>query len=211
MDSGDSTMRTIGMDEVGRGAMAGPLVAAAVALPVELALPPGLAIADSKRLNPEQRAAIAAWIHAHADVVFIERIDVAAINRLGMGWANRAIFGRLMLRLGACRYRVDGNLRLHGLAPLGSTIMCRCDGDVRDQAIAAASIVAKVHRDSLMRELDLTYPAYGWDRNAGYATPEHRRAILAHGPCPEHRTLYLRRLTAEWPGESTPIRNPRRR
>src|SRR5689334_23058908 len=107
--------RAIGMDEVGRGAMAGPLVAAAVALPPHLSVPAGLTITDSKQLTPEQRIETAAWIHAHADAVAIEAIGVAAINRLGMGWANRAIFGRLMMRLGACRYRVDGNLRLHEL------------------------------------------------------------------------------------------------
>jgi ribonuclease HII len=185
------------MDEVGRGAMAGPLVAAAVALPAALQVPEGLTIADSKEIAPELRAVVDAWIRQHAEIVVVESIGVTAINRLGIGWANRAIYGRLMARLGARRYRVDGNLRLHGLAPPGSTIICRCGGDRYDQAIAAASIVAKVYRDGLMGRLHQTYPAYGWVRNVGYATGEHRRAILAIGPCAEHRTLYLRRLFAK--------------
>jgi ribonuclease HII len=194
-------MHTFGMDEVGRGAMAGPLVAAAVALPPGLVIPCELTITDSKRLTAEQRSDAAAWIRAHVHDVAVETIGVTAINCLGIGWANRAIFARLMARLGTARYMVDGNLRLHELAPPGSTIICRCDGDMRDIAIAAASIVAKVYRDGLMGELHRTYPAYGWAQNAGYGTPGHRRAIRAHGPCAEHRLLYLRRLLGETTAE----------
>lgn len=187
----------VGMDEVGRGAMAGPLVAAAVVLPSRIELPPGLAIVDSKQLNSEQRARCAEWIAAHAALVVVESVGVAAINRLGIGWANRRIYARLMARIGARRYLVDGNLRLHDLGPPGSSVVCRCDGDAHEVAIAAASIVAKTWRDRLMQELHQSYPCYGWARNAGYATVEHRRAIQEVGPSTHHRTLYLRRLLAE--------------
>jgi len=186
--------RTAGMDEVGRGALAGPLVAAAVVLPDGLLPPPGIHLADSKSLLPLQRLAAAGWIQEHALQVEVESIGVQAINTLGIGWANRVIFGRLMSKVRAARYLVDGNLRLHGLAPAGSVVLCICDGDADESAIAAASIVAKVLRDNLMQSLHDDYPCYGWSHNAGYATTEHRDAILSAGACLHHRTLFLRRL-----------------
>lgn len=185
------------MDEVGRGAMAGPLVAAAVVLPYTPDPPSGLVIGDSKGLTAEQRVALDAWIRAHAATIAIEEIGVEAINRLGIGWANRAIYGRLMRRLGVRRYLVDGNLRLHGLGPPGAYVVCRCGGDAAEPCIAAASIVAKVYRDKHMADLHREYPRYNWARNAGYATGEHQRAISAAGPCAHHRTLFLRRLLSE--------------
>jgi ribonuclease HII len=183
-----------GMDEVGRGALAGPLVAAAVVLPRQPRPPAGLELADSKQLSPQERAELDLWIRGHAEVIALEAIGVAAIDQLGIGWANRSIFGRLMARLGTRRYLIDGNLRLHGLAPRGGRIVCRCDGDRLEPSIAAASIVAKVYRDRLMRSLHDAYPGYGWSHNAGYATAEHRAAVLALGPCVHHRTLFLRRV-----------------
>lgn len=188
---------SVGLDEVGRGALAGPLVAAAVALPGSPSLPDGLALADSKVLSRELRDSLDAWIRSHAALVLIEEIGVEAINLQGIGWANRAIFARLMARVDAGptrRYLVDGNLRLHGLAPPGACVVCRCDGDARDPRIAAASIVAKVYRDRLMETLGSAYPCYGWARNAGYATAEHQQALRDRGPCHLHRTLFLRRL-----------------
>jgi ribonuclease HII len=183
------------MDEVGRGALAGPLVAAAVALPDRPILPDDLLLTDSKLLTPERRVALDAWIRAHAALVLIEEIDVGSINLLGIGWANRAIYGRLMARIGSRhRFLVDGNLRLHGLGPPGARIVCRCGGDAQEPAIAAASIVAKVYRDRLMGTLHEAYPGYGWAHNAGYATAEHQRALRSDGPCGQHRTLFLRRL-----------------
>ncbi len=185
------------MDEVGRGALAGPLVAAAVAWPDDLEPPAGIHLADSKSLAREQRQTAAAWIREQSICLAIESVGVPAINTLGMGWANRAIFGRLMSRMRAQRYLVDGNLHLHGLAPEGSVVICICDGDVHEPAVAAASIVAKVYRDSLMESLHDDYPCYGWSHNAGYATAEHRGALLSAGACPHHRTLFLRHLIDE--------------
>jgi ribonuclease HII len=187
-------MLSVGMDEVGRGALAGPLVAAAVALPVHVCPPQGIALRDSKQLSPDQRAATNDWIREQAELVLIEVIAVESINRLGIGWANRVVFARLMQRIGPRRYLVDGNLRLHGLGPVGARVVCRCGGDAHEPSIAAASIVAKVYRDRLMQDLDPAYPAYGWRQNAGYATLHHQRAIEADGPCLHHRTLFLRRL-----------------
>jgi ribonuclease HII len=189
-----STGACAGMDEVGRGALAGPLVAAAVVLLRESRLPAGLTLTDSKLLTPGERELLDDWIRQHAELIALETIGVAAINQLGIGWANRSVFGRLMAQLGTRRYLVDGNLRLHGLAPRGARIVCRCDGDRLEPAIAAASIVAKVHRDRLMQSLHRAYPGYGWAHNAGYGTSEHRAAIRALGPCKHHRTLFLRRV-----------------
>jgi ribonuclease HII len=182
------------MDEVGRGALAGPLVAAAVVLPVGIHPPVGMRLTDSKLLTPDQRSHLDAWIRENAERIVIETVGVEAINTAGIGWANRIIFGRLMSRLGANRFLVDGNLRLHGLAPRGAQIVCKCNGDACEPAIAAASIVAKVFRDRLMVGLHEAYPSYGWAHNAGYGTPEHCAAVLAHGACAYHRTLFLRRL-----------------
>jgi len=154
----------------------------------------GVELVDSKLLTRDQRVVLDVWIRQHATWIAIESISVDAINRLGIGWANRVIFARLMARLGAVRYLVDGNLRLHGLAPSGSQIVCECAGDAHHPVIAAASIVAKVYRDRLMESLHQAYPCYGWAHNAGYATPEHRDAVLAHGPSVYHRTLFLRRV-----------------
>jgi ribonuclease HII len=183
-----------GLDEVGRGALAGPLVAAAVILPSDSRPPAGLTLTDSKQLSAGDREQLDAWIRRQASTVVLETIGVAAINHLGIGWANRSIFGRLMAQLGTRRYLVDGNLRLHGLAPRGARVVCCCDGDRLEPAIAAASIVAKVYRDRLMHGLHQEFPGYGWSRNAGYGTAEHRAAVLALGPCEHHRTLFLRRV-----------------
>jgi ribonuclease HII len=183
-----------GMDEVGRGALAGPLVAAAVVLPHQSRLPADMTLTDSKQLTAAERERLDGWIRRHADMIAVQTIGVAAINQLGIGWANRSVFGRLMAHLGTRRYLVDGNLRLHGLAPRGARIVCRCDGDQLEPAIAAASIIAKVHRDRLMQSLDRAYPGYGWAHNAGYGTSEHRAAVRALGPCEHHRTLFLRRV-----------------
>jgi ribonuclease HII len=182
------------MDEVGRGALAGPLVAAAVVLQEHALLPIGLRLTDSKLLTPDQRCVLDQWIREHAERLAVEVIGVDAINRAGIGWANRVVFARLMARLGSQRYLVDGNLRLHGLGPRGSQIVCICDGDMLEPAIAAASIVAKVYRDRLMGSLGDAYPCYGWAHNAGYATAEHRDAVLANGPCIHHRMLFLRHV-----------------
>jgi ribonuclease HII len=190
-----------GMDEVGRGALAGPLVAAAVVWPDGLEPPVGIRLIDSKSLVPVERELAAGWIGEHAAQVAVESIGVEAINTLGIGWANRMIFGKLMARIRARRYLVDGNLRLHGLAPNGSVVVCICGGETYAPAIAAASIVAKVHRDHLMVSLHDEYPCYGWSHNAGYATTEHREAILSVGACSHHRTLFLRRLFEEGIGE----------
>ncbi len=181
-----------GVDEVGRGPLAGPVVAAAVILMPDT-LPRRLlgAIDDSKALPPEARETIAAklWARAarHEGVIAavaaastheIERINILQASLLAM---TRAV-ERLALKPTAVL--VDGNILPASLPCPGRAVI---DGDAKSFSIAAASILAKVTRDRLMRRLAVRYPAYGWERNAGYSTPEHYAGIAAAGPCRHHR------------------------
>jgi ribonuclease HII len=179
--------RLCGMDEVGRGAFAGPLVAAAVVLP------PGFRhpwLRDSKKLTAHQREVVAAEVHRRALACAIAEITVAEINLRGLGWANVEIFRRLVAEVAADGYCCDGRLRIDAAHP----VHCLVRGDDLIPSISAASIVAKVHRDALMRRLHLQAPDYDWDHNKGYGAPVHRAAILARGVHPEHRRVFIDNL-----------------
>jgi len=179
--------RLCGMDEVGRGAFAGPLVAAAVVLP------PGFRhpwLRDSKKLTAHQREVVAAQVHRRALACAVAEISVAEINLRGLGWANVEIFRRLVAEVAADGYCCDGRLRIDASRP----VHCLVRGDDLIPSISAASIVAKVHRDALMRRLHLEAPDYDWDHNKGYGAPAHRAAILARGVHPEHRRVFIDNL-----------------
>ena len=176
--------RLCGMDEVGRGAFAGPLVAAAVVLP------PGFRhpwLRDSKKLTPHQREVVAEKVHRQAVALSIAEISAADINRRGLGWANVEIFRRLTAEIEADGYCCDGRLRIDAIHP----VHCLVKGDDLVPAISAASIVAKVHRDALMCRLHADAPEYAWASNKGYGAPEHRAAILLHGLHAEHRLVFV--------------------
>lgn len=177
--------RVAGVDEAGRGPLAGPVLAAAVIF----LSPPAPALAalldDSKRLTAEQRdIAYAALITA--DACFA----IAAASTAEIGRLNILVATHLAMRRAVERLRViptvvliDGNR-----APmLACETRCIIGGDALCLSIAAASILAKVTRDRAMRRLDARWPAYGFARHAGYATAMHRGALAAHGPCPHHR------------------------
>lgn len=171
-----------GVDEVGRGPLAGPVTAAAVILPAR-GIPRGLD--DSKRLSPADRERLAArireraiWAVAHATVDEIERLNIYHAAHLAMCRAVAA------LAQSPCVVLVDGNRIPRGLDRPARAIV---GGDALSQSIAAASILAKVARDRIMVDLAQQYPGYGWDRNAGYPTPDHRAALLNRGPTPFHR------------------------
>jgi ribonuclease HII len=179
--------RLCGMDEVGRGAFAGPLVAAAVVLP------PGFRhpwLRDSKKLTAHQREVVAEKVHRRALACAIVEIPAAEINVRGLGWANREVFRRLTAQIEADGYCCDGRLRIDAV----HTVHCLVRGDDLVPAISAASIVAKVHRDAFMRQLHLDAPAYGWASNKGYGAPEHRAAIRIHGLHAEHRHVFVDKL-----------------
>lgn len=179
-----------GLDEAGRGCLAGPVVAAAVILPEGFTHP---VLTDSKKLNEKKRNQLRSVVKAEAlawgvGVVSPERID--EINILNASFeAMRLAVAQLKPQPEALL--VDGNR----FRPAEMTIpyTCMIKGDSRFLNIAAASILAKTRRDELMVELGLKYPAYNWSRNKGYPTAEHRAAIVANGPTPWHRmsfTLY---------------------
>lgn len=182
-----------GTDEVGRGCLAGPVVAAAVVLPSDACLP---GVRDSKALTAEARAQTRHEIEAVALGIGVGACSVEEIDRLNILHAameamRRAVAALTDPRTGAPVVPevvlVDGNRLPPGL-PCDAEAVVK--GDARSLAIAAASIVAKEHRDALLRTLAAEHPAYGWERNAAYPTAEHRAAIAAHGPTVHHRRSF---------------------
>lgn len=178
----------VGLDEVGRGALAGPIVAAAVVLPDEISVntPIWDAVCDSKLLTPDRRAELAIHIHEHARHVAIAEIDAPIIDEIGIGPANRMVMEYAL-------HKVEAVESPDFLLLDAVTIDCShpqiglIDGDARCLSIAAASIVAKVHRDAIMTRLAPDWPHYRWDRNKGYSVPTHLEALRRVGPCPHHR------------------------
>lgn len=176
-----------GVDEAGRGPLAGPVVAAAVILDPQ-AIPPGLA--DSKVLAEESRQNLYEAVMASARACAVAssgpaRIDATDIRKATLDAMARAISA---LAVPARHVLVDG--RDLPPLPLGVTGEAIVDGDALVLSIAAASILAKVHRDRLMRQMDLIHPAYGFAVHKGYGTKAHRQAIAAHGPCAHHRMTF---------------------
>jgi ribonuclease HII len=181
------SFRLCGMDEVGRGSYAGPLVAAAVVLPPRFRHP---LLRDSKLLSARQRELVGEVIRRRALAWVVAEISAADINRRGLGWANVEIFRRLVDLVVADGYCCDGRLRINA----SRTVHCLVKGDNLVPAISAASIVAKVHRDAIMTAMHDHAPHYNWASNKGYGAREHREAILSHGPHPQHRTVFIDNL-----------------
>ena len=179
-----ASFRLCGMDEVGRGSYAGPLVAAAVILPHRFRHP---LLRDSKLLSARQRETVDAVIRRRALALMVAEISAADINRRGLGWANVEIFRRLVDLVDADGYCCDGRLRIDATR----AVHCLVKGDNLVPAISAASIVAKVHRDAIMRAMHEDAPHYNWASNKGYGARVHRDAIRSHGPHPEHRTVFI--------------------
>jgi ribonuclease HII len=183
----------IGVDEAGRGPLAGPVVAAAVVLDCAI---PGLA--DSKKLSPARRAVLEAEIKARCrwavGVVEVEEIDrrnifVATMQAMTLAVAG-AVAG-LQCKQEVREVLIDGNKTPHGrIAQWCWPARAIVGGDDCEPCISAASIIAKEHRDRLMRALAREHPHYGWERNAGYGTPAHLEALRRHGPSPHHRRSF---------------------
>lgn len=204
--------RVIGVDEVGRGCLAGPVVAAAVLLPPEWNLPlkelvakhPEIAsITDSKAMTPKTREEAAPWIRgrvaafaiAHATVEEIDRINIYHASHLAMkraadgigGFDHVLVDGNVVPKYFA-RTPAGGETLPEGCVACGSTAIVK--GDLRSLSIACASIIAKVFRDEWMRELAKTHPGYGLEVHKGYATPMHRSALRTLGVTPLHRRTF---------------------
>ncbi len=177
-----------GIDEVGRGPLAGPVVAAAVILD-RATLPKSIYqnINDSKKLSIKRRGELAVALRDYADVSLglctVEEIDSLNILRATLEAMRRAYTG---LQGTAELALVDGNQK----PPLPCRIQTIVKGDARCMSIAAASIIAKDHRDRLMAELAQTYPHYGWSSNAGYGTAIHLQALEVHGVTIHHRRSF---------------------
>ena len=180
--------RVAGVDEAGRGPWAGPVVAAAVVLDAG-GLPPRLrsTITDSKLLTAKQRAALEPTILACADAA-LGIASVAEIDSMNILQATLLAMRRAVARLAHVPdlVLVDGNRAPSLPCPVKTVV----GGDRESLSIAAASIVAKVARDRLMARLAADYPGYGWERNAGYGTTEHRAALTRLGPCVHHRRSF---------------------
>lgn len=174
-----------GVDEVGRGPLAGPVVACAVILPFDLEWGVVALIDDSKRLSAGQREGALAALVAVGAQIALGAASVSEITRLNILQASLLAMRRAVGRLRQVpdHVLVDGD-RAPDIAMPCSTLV---GGDGISLSIAAASIAAKMARDGLMRRLDCRYPGYGWQRNAGYATQYHRCAIMAQGATPHHR------------------------
>ena len=189
--------RIAGVDEVGVGPLAGPVVAAAVVFPPGTALP---GIDDSKRLDPEQRTQAATAIRAAAAGIGIGIAEVEEIDRLNIYHAAMLAMRRAVAALPVTPEHVLVDART--IPELAMPQNAFQKGDGINFSIAAASIIAKTHRDALMDELDRQYPGYAFARHKGYATAEHHAAVRRLGPCAIHRMSYP--AIREVCGESSP-------
>jgi len=175
----------VGLDEAGRGPLAGPVVAAAVILPQKFKVK---GLNDSKQLDPQERAEFEARIKAEAQwsVCFVDQLEIDRINIL---WASMAAMERAYAELNtaAVRALVDGNRVPKSMLGFAEPVI---KGDAKIACIAAASILAKTARDRYMRSIAAEYPEYGFENHFGYSTPEHFAALQAHGPCPLHRRSF---------------------
>jgi ribonuclease HII len=185
--------RTVcGIDEAGRGPLAGPVFAAAVVLP------PGLLIDgldDSKKLSPQKREELFGVIEAKAVACGIGFATETEIDEINILQATFLAMKRAYLALGTeCDLAlVDGNR----MPELGLDTQTIIKGDSLSASIAAASVLAKVSRDRLMREIDAVYPEYGFARHKGYGTALHIELLKKYGPCPVHRKTFLKKILGE--------------
>ena len=177
--------RIMGLDEVGRGRLAGPVVAAGVILdpnsPIE-------GIQDSKKLSLSERKRLSKEIKKKALYWTIQEGDLAMIARLNILWASLETMNNCATSTGANPdyLLVDGNRYV----PTLLAHQCIVKGDSKSASIGAASIIAKVYRDELMASLHQEFPEYGWDNNVGYPTNAHRQALKKYGYTPIHRTSF---------------------
>lgn len=202
----------LGVDEVGRGALAGPLVAAAVCFKPtlkkdEINALQDLGIDDSKRLTPKKRRVLSTLIKKHALWGFVSEVSAFKINEHGIARATQAAMRKAILKI---KEKLDGQklfvlvdgfhvryLRGIGLANQKAIV----HGDRIALSIAAASILAKVERDRKLRKLSRKFRPYAWGRNKGYGTRAHIEAIKKHGPTSLHRSLFLRKIFQSYTSE----------
>ena len=185
-----------GVDEVGRGPLAGPVVACAVVMPPDARAIPG--VDDSKRLTPEERVRLAARIQARALAFAVGAASVHEIDRLNIYHANTLAIRRALARLERAGI-VPDHVLVDGkpIRTLGVAHTALVKGDARCYAVACASIVAKVTRDRLMLRLATRHPGYAWERNVGYGTSAHWAGINALGLTAHHRRSFVHPVQEE--------------
>lgn len=186
---GQGVARVAGIDEAGRGAWAGPVVAAAVVLPPRTKAPLALmGVRDSKQLTAAQRRELFVAIRATACSVGVGIVPVTVIDTLGLAWAGQLAFWRAVLDLGPApsHLLVDGFPLWSPTYPQQAIVA----GDAKVLSIAAASIIAKVTRDAIMERLETGTETYGFARHKGYGTAAHRAALTALGPSIHHRRSF---------------------
>jgi ribonuclease HII len=192
--------RVVGVDEAGVGPLSGPVVAAAVRLPISDQILDR--VRDSKLIAEAEREDLFERVCETALAVGVGAASVAEVDALNVLRASHLAMARALRRVGGFDLAiVDGrSIKDVELGPHLTLV----DADASCYSVACASIVAKVTRDRMMARLARRYPAYGWERNAGYGTPEHRRALLRHGPTPYHRTTFgpVREALARQLGQS---------
>lgn len=196
----------VGVDEAGRGPLAGPVVAAAAVLPpgAEFAL-----LNDSKQMTEQQRETVYEQLTSHPDVSYaVAVVDEGTIDRINILQAallamRTAVEGLAGAGLKPDYVLIDGNKKPPGMDD--TPVQTIVKGDTSVTCIAAASVLAKVARDRMMQQLEQPYPQYGFGQHKGYGVPAHRAAIQQHGPCPVHRRSFepVRSLT-KWPGYPKP-------
>ena len=176
-----------GMDEVGRGPLAGPVVTACVMIPPEAVVP---GADDSKRLSERRREQLSPLLLEAATFVGLGSASPERIDEINILEATREAMNE------AARGCPCGVLLVDAMTGLdcGCRVESIVHGDATSYMIAAASIIAKVHRDSIMVEMDRLYPEYGFARNKGYGTAEHIAALRKYGPCPLHRRSFIKNL-----------------
>ncbi|MHB8432974.1 MAG: ribonuclease HII [Candidatus Tyrphobacter sp.] len=176
-----------GIDEVGRGPLAGPVIAACVVVSKPLMLP---GLNDSKQVRPEQRRRLAEQIKERADAWAIGSASVAEIDRLNIYYASVLAMERAIEALSCVpEYLFTDAVRIRSFAGPQEPLI---KGDERCAVVAAASIVAKVYRDALLEQIDREDPRYGFAAHKGYSTPEHIAALERYGPCAHHRANWAR-------------------
>ena len=181
-----------GIDEVGRGPLAGPVVAACVVADGPLKL---RGLNDSKQVLPEMRQALAVEIKERCVAWAVGEASVEEINRINIYWASILAMERALAALSVKpEYLLTDAVRIKSWSGAQEPVI---KGDAKCATVAAASIVAKVHRDALLVALHDVYPNYGFDSHKGYASPQHIAALNAHGPCAEHRRAFWR-VRAAW-------------
>jgi ribonuclease HII len=193
--------RVAGVDEVGLGPWAGPVVAATVVFPPRARIIPG--IDDSKKLTPARREALAVEIRAGAAGVSLGVVEVAEVDARGVHDAGLEAMRRAVTGLAAVPDYLLVDARRVPEVAIGQTSFVRADSFI--YSVAAASIVAKVFRDSLMAEMDTRFPGYGFGQHMGYGTAAHLAALERLGPCEIHRRSFapVQRAMAGPPGENS--------